>query len=499
MKRQAIFITTVAVTLLLSSLQVLARPNVIIIQPDDLPFFDEFHPPAQRRGAQPRSLHLPNIDRLRADGLEMTRAYTVSPACGTSRYSTITGRYPSRSSYMRRQGSRSVWIPDVKLIDTDAVPDGNDCSSSNVAQLFQANGYKTGMFGKWHLIPHEQPYSYANTQQAVRSCGFDTAEAVYWHNIKPSWTGERFSHNLEYITKTAIDFMEEQLDEEQNFFMYFNPTAPWDGSNFYEALMDYSCKDTPAGRLSEEPIVPGMTEGIGCEPYRRSIVDRAGGRHSATLGSIWVDDAVGALVQFLESKNQLNNTIIAFQSDHGLEGKFSLYEDGIRIMQFVHYPNEIPAGSSYKGLVATIDVAPTMADFAGINATSPGWYDMDGMSWRSLPQGLDRCLIAEFERDLSVVCECDKVLFIPQQNSDASYTYYQGQQDSLVNSSPGWIQLCDAIGNYYTAPYVTPEETPADYAQTRMVDALRCHLASTRPKETPIYGTCDSHLMNLPR
>jgi arylsulfatase A-like enzyme len=91
----------------------------------------------------------------------------------------------------------------------------------------------------------------------------------------------------------------------------------------------------------------------------------------------------------LESKGKVNNTMIVFQSDHGLEGKFSLYEDGIQIMQFIHYPNEFPDGSTYHGLVATIDVTPTLVDFAGINATSPGWYDMDGMSWRLLPQDLD--------------------------------------------------------------------------------------------------------------
>jgi hypothetical protein len=136
-------------------------------------------------------------------------------------------------------------------------------------------------------------------------------------------------------------------------------------------------------------------------------------------------------------------------------------------------------------------------DFAGINATSPGWYDMDGMSWRLLPQDLDWCLIAKFEGDLSVICECDKVLFIPQQDSDASYTYWHGQEWSLVNTSPSWIQLCDAVGNSWTSPFVTPEESSSDFAQSRMVDALKCHLASTRPQETLIYGSCNLHLMNL--
>ncbi|KAG7352792.1 iduronate-sulfatase domain containing protein [Nitzschia inconspicua] len=481
----------------------MARPNIIVMQPDDFEFLSEWTPPAHRPGADVWSMYLPNIDRLRTNGIHMKRAYTTSPSCGNSRYSTMTGRYPSRSSYSREinigRGNEElgfVTIPTTKLVDVDSVNDGKDCSKSNMAVLFQSNGYATGMFGKWHLFPdNPATYSYESHRNGILKCGFDTAEAVYWHNLNDSWTnGGEFSHNTEYMTKMALDFMEKAIDNQQQFFMYFNPTAPHGSGSVWEALMNLSCLDTPAGRLSEEPIIPGMTEGIGCEAYRQTVVARANGTTSnPVLGSIWVDDAVGALLLFLESRNILNSTIFLFQEDHGQESKFSLYEGGVRIPQFVHYPDEFPAGSEYSEIVSTIDVAPTLADLAGITANSPGWYEMDGKSWRSLPHDFDRCLMIELDYDRSVICACRKLLEIA--SFERSNTYTLGQTYGFETGSPAWFDLCDANGSYLTPPNLSPEQTFANITDSRLTDILTCHIASTRPIGDQLYGACDSLTM----
>lgn len=80
----------------------LKRPNIIIMQPDDLPFFDVWGPPPPNPSTPDQSINipsygLPNIESLRLNGLQMMQAYTTSPMCGTSRFSTITSRYPSRA------------------------------------------------------------------------------------------------------------------------------------------------------------------------------------------------------------------------------------------------------------------------------------------------------------------------------------------------------------------------------------------------------------------
>ena len=130
------------------------KPNIIIMQPDDLQFFDEWTPPPNNpneidlQKAFP-AYGLPNIESLRLNGLQMMQAYTASPVCGTSRYSTITGKYPSRAASSRAAADEmphSVSIPTTKLVDRGGI---NDCSNENIAAQFQSNGYSTAMIGKF--------------------------------------------------------------------------------------------------------------------------------------------------------------------------------------------------------------------------------------------------------------------------------------------------------------------------------------------------------------
>ena len=169
------------------------RPNFIVIQPDDHYFFEEWNPPGRfqnnigledifdyigtdddddyydddddttsssssskkKRPSTSNGL-VPNINRIRDGGLEMKNAYAASTMCGTSRYSTITGRLPSRSSYGRKRDKeaekeaitvnynsthlqqlfvRDVIIPKTKLEDVRGVADPKDCSRNNNAAM----------------------------------------------------------------------------------------------------------------------------------------------------------------------------------------------------------------------------------------------------------------------------------------------------------------------------------------------------------------------------
>lgn len=123
-------------------------PNILIIQPDDLPHYHPWHDPPKLRPDLPRAdfppSGMPNLERLRIDGVEMTQAYTTSPACGTSRFSTITSRFPSRAISNGGVRPKNVAIHFTKL-------EGRDCSDDNLAQQFRRNGYRTAHVGKWHL------------------------------------------------------------------------------------------------------------------------------------------------------------------------------------------------------------------------------------------------------------------------------------------------------------------------------------------------------------
>mmetsp|Transcript_24418 Transcript_24418/g.51940 ORF Transcript_24418/g.51940 Transcript_24418/m.51940 type:complete len:188 (+) Transcript_24418:578-1141(+) len=139
------------------------RPNIIIMQPDDFKFLDEWTPPPNNpvtpdtrdRFPYNDGKGLPNIERLRLNGLQMMQAYSSSPMCATSRFSTITGRLPSRSAVARKLSLDDNWsptwitVPSTKLEDVDngGVIRQKDCSEDNLAVAMRDGGYQTAMIG----------------------------------------------------------------------------------------------------------------------------------------------------------------------------------------------------------------------------------------------------------------------------------------------------------------------------------------------------------------
>ena len=185
--------------------------------------------------------------------------------------------------------------------------------------------------------------------------------------------------------------------------MYFNPTVPHGVQSVAHAFENSTCRETPEGLLTEDIMVDGMTRDNDnilentCAAYREWVKSRGS---DDEWGAIWLDDAVGALKLALQKSEKLKDTLIIFQEDHGMETRRSLYENGVRIPQFIYWHNVIASGTVDK-VVSTIDIAPTLFEFAGID--DPG-YTYDGISWKSEvlgTQALDgnlnnRCLVRTY-------------------------------------------------------------------------------------------------------
>jgi len=492
------------------------RPNIIIMQPDDLPFLDEWTAPPNLPLDQDAeykfpAVGLPNIDSLRTNGLQMMQAYTASPMCGTSRYSTITGKMPSRAATVREKsvtGSpdpSQVTIPTTKLQDS---VDGTlkDCKEENLAVAFSnANPpYRTAMIGKWHLSPFSNAnYNYENAAKTVKECGFDEVKGLYVENLANapfnSFSDGTFSHNMEWLTYEAIKLINETSQNDENFFMYFNPTVPHSSNDVKKAVNEFNCTDVadPDFLYNDgaggDPWIKGMSEDGGCRVYRETVITRSNGNDD-DIGKIWLDDAVGALLNALDDANVLDDTIFLFQEDHGMDTKMSLYEGGIRIPQFVHYPAVISPQTKFEGLVSTVDIAATMMDYADIN---PPPYEMDGKSWRSAIESNDeeeewknhRCLFFEAEQDRAVRCGCLKFLNI---YSDDSKTVRKGTAGGLVNAVGGNLfNLCSANGEYVTANTNNKERQIANNRDSGdLITALECHLRKTDSDADPDYSVC---------
>lgn len=182
--------TTITAILVASATSTSGVPNIIIMQPDDFPVYTGWGAPPNdpfevNSLATDPPVTLTNIEKLFGEGVKMTQAYIASSACGTSRYATMTGKYPSRSSTGRERAVSDndavvkVNIPGSKLLDVPGY--GDDCSSDNMAvHLKNYGGYRTGVVGKWHLGDTDaSTFDYDILRSDIQGCGFDFAEGLY--------------------------------------------------------------------------------------------------------------------------------------------------------------------------------------------------------------------------------------------------------------------------------------------------------------------------------
>jgi len=492
------------------------KPNIIVMQPDDLPFYDRWSPPPhnpndEKHGNDSDSSHMKNIERLRMNGLQMLEAYAASPACGTSRFSTITGRYPSRAASSVKKTCKDndcdddsatlvseVTIPTTKLIDSD-------CSDDNIARIFQKNGYRTGFVGKWHLTRNKRDfiYDYDTVQGDIIDCGFNFADGIYLENMGDESIYPDADHNMEWVTAEAINFIKE-TETSDPFFLYLNPTVPHSSSTVADALKT-SCLKTTGKDLDSEPEIEGMTlidgEKRTCEEYRDTVFQRSSTDGNSDLGLIWLDDGIGAIIETLIEIGQLEDTVFLFQMDHGMETKASLFENGSRIAQFVHYPALFGTnGIVFDGIVSTIDVGPSMLDLAGINASSEGYYGMDGISWVEAVSSKNdenefngRCLLQELDHDRAVRCGCHKTIRINDVSPNSS-TKESAEKYGYPDSTTMVFDLCDSDGNYINYPNETPEKKTCAMTTCTdnvgpMLDILSCFEEKTSPNRKPDFTT----------
>jgi len=460
-----------------------SEPNIIVMQADDLPQYTEWTPaPNAFYGQLPSAILDGNLERLRKASLEMRLAYTSSSSCAPSRFSTMTGRYPSRSATSRMLAEQNneefvfVNVPRTKLEDVD---NNLDCTEDNIAVTLQANGYRTGFFGKWHLHREHDNDNYAESKMAVENCGFHYADSIYMDNMRN--LGDGALHNMEWVADNAIKFIYNNVSypdglshENEPFFMYFNPTIPHQ-NRVQEALRSGSCTNTNNGE-QPEPHIVGMNGDLSCREYRETVLNRASEMSNTELGAIWLDDSVGALIHALEVTNQLSNTIFLFQMDHGEAAKFSVFEGGNRISQFIHYPDLFGnEGLVFEGLVSTIDIVPTMLDFAGAEPSS--FYTMDGKSWKDLVQdGMEwknRCLFFESDFDRALICGCYKLIYL---STGEKYLYDLCNEGNYIHYDPN---------NPNFDPEV-PERSIFDSSDKTesMVKALDCFMEKTRVNNT---------------
>ncbi|MFI7448635.1 sulfatase [Nonomuraea sp. NPDC049714] len=318
------------------------QPNIVLVVMDDLGYGD--------LGCTGNTiLRTPRIDSIAADGITLRHMYAASAICTPSRAALLTGRYPQRVGLPRVLSPR----------------DGTGLSSweHTLPEMLRDAGYRTAMFGKWHLGCRPEHYPTRH--------GFDEyAGLLYSNDMHPVelFEGEEISTtDVDQATLTgaytdqAIDFIERHVD--QPFFVYLAHTMPH---------------------------IPLHVE----EQFRGRS---AGGRYGDVVESL--DHHIGRLLGRLDDLGLADDTLVMVTSDNGpwFEGstgglrgtKLHTYEGGIRVPFVARWPGRIPAGAASDEPVCLFDLLPTLAALAG--GTVPRDRPIDGvdvsevLAGRSIP------------------------------------------------------------------------------------------------------------------
>lgn len=343
----------------------------------------------------------PNIDRLAAEGMRMTSAYAGSPVSAPSRACFMTGQH---SGHTHVRGNREYW-PQSQRVQYGSCEDfavvGQEPYSTDhviLPEIFKAEGYRTGMFGKWaggyegsastpdkrgvdefygYICQFQAHLYYPNFLNRFSRAAGDTAvvREVLDQNIQHAMFGEDYNNRRQYsadlIHQRALDWLRQQ-EKGKPFFGIFTYTLP----HAELRQPDDSLLQSYRGKLLPE------REYRGDNPSRYNPTPEAHAQFAAMITRL--DQQVGEIMQLLAERGLADNTVLIFTSDNGPheEGgadpayfnhdgcfrglKRSTHEGGIRIPFIVRWPGHIAAGSESDQPFAFYDLMPTFCDIAGI-------------------------------------------------------------------------------------------------------------------------------------
>lgn len=354
------------------------RPNIVLIMCDDLGYAD-----VGFSGAT--DIKTPSLDQLARAGTICTSGYVVHPFCGPSRMGMMAGRYPHAFGAPFNLPPSALNIEEYK---SKGIP----VEEVLISKVLQDAGYFTGIAGKWHMgfTPEYHPN--------VR--GFDDFYGFLGggHDYFP----ERYRGIFERQKKTGKEVFNEyivplehngkRVDETE----YMTDALSREGARF---INEASKKETPFFLFVSynAPHTPLQAKEEDLAVYA-DIRDEKRRTYAAMVHA--VDRGVGEVVEALNSTGEMKDTLIVFLSDNGgktgaganngplKRGKGSVYEGGIRVPMFFHWPNHVPAGQKFDWPVSAIDFYPTFAALG--NASIPDDKSLDGKNiWDGLVTGED--------------------------------------------------------------------------------------------------------------
>ena len=370
------------VTLACASAFAAKQPNLIVVMTDD-------------QGYGEFSIHgnpiteTPNIDRLATQSIRLTD-FHVAPMCTPTRGQFLTGLDAFRNGAINVSSGRTLLRPELKTI----------------ADVFKAEGYRTGLFGKWHLGDN---YPFRPEDRGFEETIWFPSSHInsvpdFWDN---DYFDDTFIHNgkrekfkgycTDVFFEEAMRWINFENQGNRPFFAFIPLNAahwPWFVPDKYRQPIRDTMEANP-------DVVKHLNKG-----KRESLVS------FLAMGAN-IDENIGNLDQFLKKSGLLDNTIVVFLTDNGstmgqdyynagMRGKkTTLWEGGHRVPCFIRWPaGDIGKPRDIDELSHVQDLLPTLADLAGVKNPSK---NLDGLSLAPVFRGQketlsDRMLVINYSR-----------------------------------------------------------------------------------------------------
>lgn len=345
------------------------KPNFVFFLVDDLGYMDI--------GAyNPDTFYdTPNVDHLAATGMRFTNGYAANPVCSPTRYSIMTGRYPSRVGATNWfSGTREARFRGAPL--NDRMP----LEEVTLAEALQRAGYQTAFLGKWHLGPTEEFWPKAQ--------GFEINIGGHHRGSPPGGyfapfrnprleDGPRGEHLTERLTDESLRILDSFAAAEGPFLLYLS---------FYTVHIPLQAPedlvDKYRGKAEALPTEDQFAEEEQVWPVDRPRRVRIRQSHPTYAAMVeTMDRSIGRVLERLEQLGIADNTVVCFMSDNGglstaegsptsnlplRGGKGWVYEGGIREPLLIKWPGTTQAGSTCDVPVISTDFYPTLLDIAGL-------------------------------------------------------------------------------------------------------------------------------------
>ena len=353
------------------------RPNVLIVLADDQGMGD------LSSSGNP-VLKTPHLDRLKTQSVRFTD-FHVTPMCTPTRGELLTGQDAVRNGATSVTGGRSFIRPGIPTM----------------AELLAAGGYRTGLFGKWHLgdtYPHRPIDRGFQEAVHIHGWGFSSApefantmfDGRYFHNeVEKRFTG----FCTDFWFQRAMAWMKERNDAQEPFFCYLPlnaPHFPLDAPKEFLAPYEGLTLDSPPRYRNEGKSVAGF------------------------FGMIAnIDHNMGKLETFLQQTGLRENTIVIFMTDNGgtagvkvwnaglRDGKTTFYDGGHRVPFWVRWPaGKIGAPRDIRATTQVQDVLPTLLEFCGVKQPSRARFDgisLAGLLRKNVPLP-ERKFVVQYSR-----------------------------------------------------------------------------------------------------